>query len=42
MNKLIYLFLGSDIGGSTRMPAYYCGLFGHYPTAETTSMRGIE
>lgn len=23
------------------MPAYYCGLFGHYPTADTTNMRGI-
>ncbi|XP_077293000.1 fatty-acid amide hydrolase 2 [Arctopsyche grandis] len=32
--------LCSDIGGSTRMPAYYCGLFGHHPTADTTNMRG--
>ncbi|XP_047521833.1 fatty-acid amide hydrolase 2-like isoform X3 [Pieris napi] len=33
--------LCSDIGGSTRMPAFYCGMFGHHPTANTTCVRGV-
>ncbi|XP_063386841.1 fatty-acid amide hydrolase 2-like [Cydia fagiglandana] len=33
--------LCSDLGGSTRMPAFYCGLFGHHTTAGTTNIRGV-
>lgn len=31
---------GSDIGGSIRMPAFYCGVFGHHPTPGTTNLKG--
>ena len=34
------LELGSDIGGSIRNPAHYCGVFGHKPTWGTLPMRG--
>jgi amidase len=34
------LEIGSDIGGSVRVPAHYCGLFGHKPTWGLCSMRG--
>lgn len=32
--------LCSDVGGSTRMPAFYCGMFGHHPTPGTTKTKG--
>ncbi|CRK86482.1 CLUMA_CG000150, isoform A [Clunio marinus] len=32
--------LGTDIGGSIRMPAYYCGIFGHKPTTGLVNTRG--
>ncbi|XP_049876081.1 fatty-acid amide hydrolase 2-like isoform X5 [Pectinophora gossypiella] len=33
--------LCSDVGGSTRMPAFYCGMFGYHPTAGATNLRGV-
>ncbi|MBV1907115.1 MAG: amidase [Pseudomonadales bacterium] len=32
--------IGSDIGGSIRNPAHYCGVFGHKPTWDLLPMRG--
>ena len=32
--------LGSDIGGSIRTPAHYCGVFGHKPTHAVVSLQG--
>jgi amidase len=34
------LELGSDIGGSIRNPAHYCGVYGHKPTFEIVPLRG--
>jgi len=34
------LSICSDIGGSIRMPAFYCGLFGHKPTHEVVDYGG--
>jgi len=34
------LELGSDIGGSVRVPAHYCGVFGHKPSWGLCSSRG--
>ncbi len=36
------LELGSDIGGSIRNPAHYCGVFGHKPTWGLLSPRGHD
>lgn len=33
--------IGSDLGGSIRMPCNFCGLFGHKPTPFTVSIRGL-
>jgi amidase len=34
------LEVGSDIGGSIRVPAHFCGIFGHKPTWGMASPRG--
>jgi amidase len=35
-----YLSVGSDIGGSIRIPSHFCGIFGHKPTQDLVSQRG--
>jgi amidase len=35
-----YLTIGSDIGGSIRVPAHFCGVFGHKPTLNVVPLRG--
>lgn len=34
------LEVGSDLAGSIRTPAHFCGLFGHKPTRDLVSLRG--
>jgi amidase len=34
------LELGSDIGGSLRAPAHFCGVFAHKPSVELIPQRG--
>lgn len=38
---LTYLSVGSDIGGSLRIPADFCGIFSHKPTIDLVSTRGM-
>lgn len=35
-----YLSVGSDMGGSIRVPAHFCGVYGHKPTLDLVSMQG--
>ncbi len=35
-----FLGIGSDIGGSIRVPAHCCGIFGHRPTLDVVGFRG--
>ena len=37
---LSYLSMGSDIGGSIRIPSTFCGLYGHKPTINILPYRG--
>jgi amidase len=36
----VSLELGSDIGGSLRAPAHYCGVFSHKPSLDLIPQRG--
>jgi len=36
------LSLGSDIGGSIRVPAHFCGVFGHKPSLGLVPLRGYS
>ena len=35
-----FLEIGSDIGGSIRVPSHFCGLFGHKPTLDLVPLAG--
>ncbi|HEU4366840.1 MAG TPA: amidase [Methylomirabilota bacterium] len=37
---LSFLEPGSDIGGSIRTPAHFCGVYGHKPTLDVVPLRG--
>jgi amidase len=37
---LSYLEPGSDLAGSIRIPAHFCGIYGHKPTLDVVPMRG--
>jgi amidase len=35
-----HLTLGTDIGGSIRIPSHFCGIYGHKPTLEVVPLTG--
>jgi amidase len=37
-----YLSAGSDIGGSIRVPAHFCGIYGHKPTLDLVNLDGHQ
>ena len=40
--KMTPLEVGSDIGGSIRVPAHFCGVYGHKPTYDLVPGRGHD
>lgn len=40
-NGLVSFALGTDTGGSVRVPSSYCGLFGIRPTHDVVSLEGV-
>ena len=36
------LTIGSDLSGSIRIPAHFCGVYGHKPSLELVSMAGFQ
>jgi amidase len=37
---MTYLCIGSDLAGSIRAPAHFCGIYGHKPSLEVVPQRG--
>src|SRR5262245_57926549 len=37
-----YLTLGSDLAGSIRIPAHFCGVYGHKPSLNLVDMTGFQ
>jgi amidase len=37
-----YLSVGTDIGGSIRVPSHFCGIYGHKPTLDLVSQSGHQ
>ena len=37
---LSFLEVGSDLGGSIRVPAHFCGVYGHKPSLDVVPLRG--